>query len=240
MTNRADSIRVVHPLFQAEGGGSIPTSALQLWFEGIDFKTAKRLNRLWHSRFPGFGGGGYRATHSAQFDGLYYAVAIWTNPSAAKLPQLSWLMLKRWAIADDAPPNTASRMMMWMVRDIRKRLPEVEMLVSYSDPDTHDGAIYKASGWTEGDTTKRTPGSKQWHNRERVRVSENQACEWVTRWTRRLKGNPDERADETGVGQAGSSGTEAGLPLPQRRKGGTGKRDAPSGPSLWDTSTDDG
>lgn len=240
MTNRADSIRVVHPLFQAEGGGAIPTSALQLWFGELELRDAKKLNRLWHSRFPGFGGGGSRVCHAAQFDGLFYAVAIWTNPSAAKLPQRTWLMLKRWAIADDAPPNTASRMMMWMVRDIRKRLPEVEMLVSYSDPETHDGAIYRACNWKEGETTKRTVGSKQWHNRERGKRSENKACELVTRWTRRLKGNPDERNDKTGTDPTEPAGAGADLPsceLP-RREDHAEERHAPSGPSLWDTSTD--
>lgn len=85
MNNRAVGVRVAHPLFQAEGSGAIPTTALQLWFGVTDLKRAKQLNRLWHSRFPSFGGGGSRACHVAEFDGLFYAVAIWTNPSAAKL-----------------------------------------------------------------------------------------------------------------------------------------------------------
>jgi hypothetical protein len=182
----AVGVRVAHPLFQAEGSGATPTTALQLHFGATDLGVAKQLNRLWHSRFPNFGGGGGRVCHVAEFDGLYYAVAIWTNPSAAKLPQRAWLMLKRWAIADDAPKNTASRMMMWMTKDIRRRFPEVKILVSYSDPDTHDGAIYKACGWDEGETTRRTAGSKQWHNQDRGSRSENRPCERVTRWTKRI------------------------------------------------------
>ncbi len=198
MSLRADGVRVTHPLFHEEGSGATPTSALQLRFDTTDLAKAKQLNRMWHSRFPSYGGGGSRVCHTAEFDGLYYAVAIWTNPSAAKLPQRTWLMLKRWAIADDAPKNAASRMMMWMTRDIRKRLPEVEMLVSYSDPDTHHGGVYKACGWIEGETTKRTIGSKQWHNRERGKVSANKACELVTRWTKPLRGKCDERVKEAG------------------------------------------
>lgn len=241
MTKRADGVRIAYPLFHAGGDGVTPISALQLRFAHTDLKTAKKLNRLWHSRFPSFGGGGSRAQHTAEFDGLFYAVAIWTNPSAAKLPQRTWLMLKRWAIADDSPPppNTVSRMEMWMVRDIRKQLPEVEMLVSYSDPETHDGAIYKACNWKEGETTKRTIGSKQWHNRERGNVSQNKACEWVTRWTKRIRGQGDERSDKTGTDTTEPTGAEADLPLPKRGKGGTRKRHAPAGPALWDTSTDD-
>lgn len=75
----------------------------------------------------------------------------------------------------------------WMVRLIRKRLPEVAMLVSYSDPDTHDGTIYRACGWTEGETTTRKgPGRKNWHNRERQRTARNEPCERVTRWTKEI------------------------------------------------------
>lgn len=147
MDTRGDSTRQVCPLFQEGDGSSLLTSPLQLRFSVIAKDRAKELNRLWHSRFPSFGGGGARVCYGAEFDGLFYAVAMWTNPSSRKLPQRKWLMLKRYAIADDAPKNTASRMEGWMVRDIRKRFQEVTTLVSYSDPDTHDGTIYRACGW---------------------------------------------------------------------------------------------
>jgi hypothetical protein len=178
----AESIRLMRPLFQAVEGGETPTSALQLWFSTIDFAHAKALNKLWHSRFPEFGGGGYRRCHTAEFSGRLYAVAIWTNPTSPKLPQLEWLMLKRWAIADDAPPNTASRMMRWMKSDIRRRLPEVTTLVSYSDPDTHHGGIYRACGWTDDTTTQRNSSSNAWHNRKRNGKADNELCKRVTRW----------------------------------------------------------
>jgi hypothetical protein len=182
-----DCVRIVHPIFQSGDGGSLPTSALQFWFSAVDLDTAKALNRLWHSRFPDTGGGGSRVCYAAEYGGLFYATAIWTNPTSPKLPQRSWLMLKRFAIAPDAPKNTASRMMKWMNGDIRRRFPEVETLVSYSDPDTHQGTIYKVAGWEKGKTTKRTIGSKQWHNRERGSRTKNSPCEWVTRWTKSLR-----------------------------------------------------
>lgn len=187
MNTRAEARRVMGGMFQSRTGGSIPTSAHSLFFHCIDLRHAKQLNALWHSRFPDVGGGGSRVNYAAEFDDICYAVAIWTNPSAAKLPQQTWLMLKRYAIANDAPKNTASRMMGWMIRDIKKRFPEVVMLVSYSDPNTHEGTIYRATGWKEGKTTKRTIGSKQWHNRERWKRSKNEACELVTRWTYDLR-----------------------------------------------------
>jgi hypothetical protein len=183
---RAESVRVAQPLFHEAGGGSTPTSALDLWFLKIDFSLAKQLNRLWHSRFPETGGGGSRVCYAAEFGGIYYAVAIWTNPSAAKLPQHEWIMLKRWAIAEDAPANAASRMDSWMIRDIRRRFPEVTTAVSYSDPDTHDGGIYRACNWVEGETTIRS-SNKGWHNRERGNVAVNDQCKRVTRWTKKIR-----------------------------------------------------
>lgn len=188
MTIRAGGVRDARPLFQEEGSGSIPTSALQFWFSKIKQEPAKALNRLWHSRFPETDTAATRVCHVAEFKGIYFAVAIWCNPSSPKLPQLEWLMLKRWAIAPEAPKNTGSRMESWMVRDVRRRFPEVTTLVSYSDADTHDGAIYKACGWTEGETTERkTEGRKNWHNRERRRRMRNEPCERVTRWIKKIR-----------------------------------------------------
>lgn len=189
----ADGVRVACPLFFQEGGsGSIPTSALDLWFLKIKKDVARDLNRLWHSRFPKTTKTEPRVCYGAEFGGLYYATAIWTNPTSPKLPQLEWLMLSRWAIAPDAPKNAGTRMESWMVRDIRKRFPEVTMLVSYSDADTHDGAIYKACNWIEGETTVRnTASSKNWRNRERQRQQLNPSAERVTRWTKELLRLPD-------------------------------------------------
>ena len=147
MIARADSVRVAHPLFQAEGGGSTPTSALQLRFSQTDRNTFARLNMAWHSRLPKIGASQFRVCYVAEFMGLFYATAAWSNPVARLLPQQTWLELRRMAISDDAPKNTASRMIAWMVRDIRVLFPQVIRLISYQDCDAHAGTIYKASGW---------------------------------------------------------------------------------------------
>ncbi len=164
---RADSIRVVYPLFQEGGGGSIPTSALQLVFSKSSLRTAKALNRLWHSRLPEFRRPTCRIAYAAESltDGLYYACAIWTNPIARTLPQLEWIELNRFAIAPDAPKNTASRMLAWMARDIRKRFPGVTRLISYQDCESHSGTIYKAAGWT---ATYRSTGG-EWNSKSKPR-----------------------------------------------------------------------
>lgn len=170
--NCADGVRVAQPLFQEAGSGSIPTSALDLWIVTIDFDTAKQLNRLWHSRLPRLGTGAVinmpYLCFAAEFDGLYYATGIWSNPVARNLPQDTWLELRRLAIASDAPRNTASRMLAIMTRRIRKDLPSVTTLVSYQDTSVHTGGIYRAAGWkattisAEGDnwTRKKRPRPK--------------------------------------------------------------------------------
>ncbi len=149
----ADSIRVVHPLFQAEGGGSIPTSALRLHVARAPLQDVIALNRLWHSRLPRLNKSNLLRTvnlvsYGISHDGVYYAVAVWTNPVARNLPQQTWLELRRLAIAPDAPRNTASRTLAVMTRLVHKDMPEIVRLVSYQDTDVHTGGIYRAAGWT--------------------------------------------------------------------------------------------
>jgi hypothetical protein len=148
METRADGvIREAHPLFQAEGGGSLPTSALLLRLFRIPHKDARTLNRLWHSRLPRLGAGS-RACYAAEFGGRHYAVAVWSRPLARFLPQWEWLELQRLAIAPDAPRNTASRVLAVMTRLVRQEFPDVVRLISYQDTEVHSGGIYRATGWT--------------------------------------------------------------------------------------------
>lgn len=149
--NRAESIRAMHPLFQAGQGGSIPTSALQLLFTVVDRESFAACNLLWHSRLPKITASQGRAFYAAEFEGRIFAVAMWSNPVARLLPQREWMELRRFAIAPDAPKNTASRMLGWMARDIAKRFPEVARLISYQDCDAHTGTIYKAAGWAKAE-----------------------------------------------------------------------------------------
>jgi hypothetical protein len=105
---------------------------------------------LWHSRLPIFITGcclNSIISYGAEGNGLYYAIAIWTNPAAPALPQQAWLELRRMAVSGDAPKNTASRMLGFMARDIKRRFPKVKRLVSYQDCEVHLGTIYKAAGW---------------------------------------------------------------------------------------------
>jgi hypothetical protein len=72
-----ESIRVVHPLFQTEGGGSTPTSPLQLHMGWMSVAEAIRLNALWHSRVPAFTNPPEKCKAiGAEHDGIYYAVSV--------------------------------------------------------------------------------------------------------------------------------------------------------------------
>lgn len=149
-----DGVPIAQPLFQEEGDGLTPISPLQLHFAPCSVEVAMQLVSLWHSRLPRTHKGNIVGSvrcclYAATFANRYYATAIWTDPVAANRFSDGWMMLelRRLAIADNAPKNTASRMLSWMVRDIKRRYPELTRLVSYQDTEVHQGTIYKASGW---------------------------------------------------------------------------------------------
>lgn len=233
MTNRAVGVRVAHPLFQTEGSGASPTTALQLRFDEAHLKTAKALNLLWHSRLPKFARPTCRVAYTAEFDGLYYATAIWTNPLARALPQLDWLELNRMAIAPDAPKNTASRMLAWMARDVRKRFPGVCRLISYQACDYHTGVIYRASGWVP---TQRLDGG-EWNNASRSRSKV--VCDGPKqRWEKVLYERNDDRGTAPATGSVEPTGAESDVPLSEREDAVLEERDPPPCSTLWDTSVD--
>ena len=177
MEARADGVREARSLFQARGGGATPTSALQLHLDVIDFGQAKQLNKLWHSRMPRLGTGAIDnqpfLCFAAEFDGRYYATAIWSNPVARNLPQDIWLELRRLAIAPDAPRNLASRMLRVMTLLIRRFRPHVRRLVSYQDTEVHTGSIYRAAGWTR--TMLNKDGNWDRPSRSRPKAQSNAA-----------------------------------------------------------------
>lgn len=186
----ADGVRVAYPLFQTDGSGSTPTSALQFRFELIPFEFAKRLNAKWHSRLPKFQTGCVSNmlfdSYSADFLGVSYAIAIWSNPVARLLPQIQWLELRRFAIGPDAPRNTASRMLSFMTRDIKRRRPIIERLISYQDVQCHRGTIYKAAGWSMGAKhaggSWNRPNSRNANGTPRTRPDSNGATSAKIRW----------------------------------------------------------
>ncbi len=149
---RADDVVAAYPLFQEERGGSIPTSALDLWIDEIGARLACELNRQWHSMLPrtDLGNilcGNTTVCYGAFFEGRWFAVGIWSQPIIASLCDGKTIELRRLAIPKAAPKNTASRMLAVMRRLVKAKWPYLEKAISYLAVDVHKGTIYKASGW---------------------------------------------------------------------------------------------
>lgn len=181
-----DSVKVTQSLFQRNEGSAILTSSLQFTVEYIHRKDFKKLNELWHSKLPlcrncfeGFCFGLF-------FNSRCYAVAWWSKPIASNRFK-DWrtmLELRRMAICNEAPKNTASRMLSVMIRIIRKNKPYIKRFISYQDTEVHSGTIYKASGWTPISKSKFTT----WKNRgDFKRIDQSKADK--IRWEYNLGGN---------------------------------------------------
>lgn len=147
---------VAHPLFQGGEGGSTPTSTLSspddFRITEISMRRAQELNQQWHSMLPRTDLGNLlcgttSVAYAAEHDGKFYAVAIWSQPIIAALCDGHTIELRRLAISDDAPKNTASRMLAVMRRLVKRKWPHINRAVSYLAIDVHSGTIYKAAGW---------------------------------------------------------------------------------------------
>lgn len=181
-----DSVRVAHPLFQVEGSGSTPTSPLQLHVGRISEDLAIDLNLLWHSRLPVIAKSNILRTKrnlclGAEYLGIWYASIILSDPVARAFNDKPWMELRRMAIAPDAPPNTGSRLLKVIVSIIKRRMPEVEKIISYQDESVHCGTIYKAAGWNPTFV-----GGTSWNNKVRKRIDGPAAGSPKTRWEKAL------------------------------------------------------
>jgi hypothetical protein len=168
----ADDARVACPLFQAEYGGSKPTSALQLVVRKVPPKIASELNARWHSRLPEIKNYKMCFCYSAEFSNVFYAVALMSHPVASGLNGQGIVELRRMAIAPDAPKNTGSRFLRIMVALLRRDRPEFTKIISYQDTEVHTGAIYKAAGWSAVENTHKG-GACGWDNNARRRTESN-------------------------------------------------------------------
>lgn len=181
-----DSTRVVHPLFQTEDGGSIPTSPLQLHVGRISVDLAIDLNAAWHSRLPVLDKSNIvRTKHllcfGAEFSNVWYACAVWTNPIARAHNDKPWLELRRFAMAPDCPPNSGSRLLKIMMGHIRRDYPLIARVMSYQDTAVHKGTIYAAAGWQPVHSLK----NSDWDRPNRKRA-EQQAGGDKVRWEKEL------------------------------------------------------
>ncbi len=69
------------------------------------------------------------------------------------------LELRRLVLLDDCPKNSESRVVGHCLRWVKRKLPSVEVIVSYADPmHGHTGVIYKASNFKLLGTTPKDKG----------------------------------------------------------------------------------
>ena len=138
---------------------------------------------------------GYLPTHricfGAEYRNVYFAIAIWAMPSSPSIPYKTWLELKRMAISDDAPKNTASRMIKIMELVISKKLPEVYMLISYQDTEAHKGTIYKASNWHFGRLHKGASSIRTKHRRNPDNLHKTGFVPKI-RWEKQIRPEPEQ------------------------------------------------
>jgi hypothetical protein len=172
MTIEPTSPAVLEPLWFDSQKHEIAKSPKVLQVEQLNVHRACALNAEWHSRFPIIKWGNVvRNKRSVCFhahDGFVtYAVAIWSSPIASNRFKNgdSMLELRRMAIAEYAPRNTATFMLAKMRRWVFDNFDEIETLISYQDSEVHYGTIYKADNWVNTSISQTTEWAVNGRNR---------------------------------------------------------------------------
>ncbi len=112
------------------------------------------LNELWHSRLPNIHWSNvvrntYYVCYVFKYKEAIIGVGIWSSPVARKLDRESYLELRRLALTNVCPKNTATFVLSKMRKLIKDKFPQIKTLVSYQDTEVHLGTIYKADNWTK-------------------------------------------------------------------------------------------
>jgi len=155
----------------------------------IKAKHASILNERWHSRLPLIHWSNIvRNTHyicyGYYFNNFPIGVAIWSSPVAQNRFKdgKKMIELRRMALSEDCPKNTASWSISLMVKKIRKKFPEINYFISYQDKSVHKGTIYAASGWTAANEIRNV----SWTTKTRKR-NPTQANGDKIRWEKSFK-----------------------------------------------------
>lgn len=186
-----------------EDNGLIIHSPKQFEIEEIDAKLACKLNHIWHSRLPKIHLSNVVRNKNYVCFGFFYkgecfAVAIWSSPIAKNLDAGIVLELRRYAIKETAPRNTASWGLSKMIKLIKKIFPEITTLISYQDTNVHSGLIYKASNWIPKNITKFT----SWSHKTRKR-NLDQAIGDKIRWEFYLNGRTKLTGEQSTIERIG-------------------------------------
>lgn len=142
-----------HSADQPKDGGSIPTSPLHnLRVAPITFREAKIL-LVKHHYLHSLAGGTKLAFGVLHEQRLMGAITFGAGPFNAHslvkdVQPDACLSLSRFWLSDELPPNSESRVLAVVLKNIRKHT-SVKFVVTYADPSQgHLGTIYQATGWT--------------------------------------------------------------------------------------------
>jgi hypothetical protein len=166
----------------------VPESPKLLNLKEVGLKYAMNKNSEWHSRLPitshsNMIRSSHKIFYGAEYKDHCFAVAMWTDPVANNRMSKEYvrLELRRLAIAPDAPKYTATWMISKMVKDIKNRFPDINMLISYQDTEVHTGTIYKAANWKLDTMSK----FQDWSNEKRKRNDAQSKADKI-RWSYQL------------------------------------------------------
>ena len=112
------------------------------------------LNELWHSRLPNIHWSnvvrpGRYACYVFKYKEAIIGTGIWSRAVAGNRfkNENEILELRRLALSNVCPKNTATFVLSKMITLIKIKFPFIKRLISYQDTDVHHGTIYKAGNW---------------------------------------------------------------------------------------------
>lgn len=109
-------------------------------------------------------------------EGNIIGAMMWGRPTARTYDQKKMLELTRLYMVDDTEPCAESKALGMARKYIRKRLPQVKGLISYSSTgEQHKGTIYEADGWFAVGTTE----AKAWNKEGRANIDTSKKIRWV-------------------------------------------------------------
>ena len=101
---------------------------------------------------------------------------MWGRPTARTYNPKRILELTRLYMVDNTAPFVESKAIAMARKYIRKHLPEIKGLISYSsEGEGHRGTVYEADGWFAVGTTK----ARAWNRAGRRNIDTSKKTRWV-------------------------------------------------------------
>ena len=139
-------------------------------------QTACLLNETWHSRLPNIHYSNVVRNKKYvcfifKYREAIIGTAIWSSPVARRLDPITYLELRRMALSNVCPKNTATYTISKMIKKIKIKFPDLTKLISYQDTEVHLGTIYKASNWVKSITNTGGEWSKPSRKRKKTQTN---------------------------------------------------------------------